>query len=614
MTLAANSACKNLNIAKGNSSTNNTYGRVALSTYDLEVSGSLRNYYAAVNTIPGTSSTAIPNQPITTAGGALKIVGGTRTLVSSSEWGNGTYVASNTLFPIVFAPNSGATITLNSTLRAQSWTFNSGTVSMTTACLVHADNGQNNQGDVTVNSNALLILNGTGSSNSLVRRSSGKKGGTFTVNGTLRFTGAAPYLAMTTIAFNGTVEYTGNNQSLVNFGGDGATTPNVYTNLVISGTGTTTIPFNITVNGNVTVNPGSTLSNGSYTLGLGDTASYTREVSGSGSIFIDLPSFTIATKTFDTDVTLSTFAAAASPGVTFAWKPVEVDLTGAGATFTTYGADLSGKTMKVRHSLGFTPMNAYWRMKNGSDVWGSWNELTTGLDGTFVEFTLPAKAQGDVQLVLPEDSNTQVQTLPVELSSFTGTPTAEYYIQLHWITQSETNITGYVVYRSQEADLEHALAITGLMEAANSANITHYYFTDEDVLPGTWYYWLAINEFDGSHTYHGPLQVILVHDVEEPEVPTIPIIEGISKIFPNPFNPATTISYILTAPANTKVSIFNMRGEKVREIFTGYQEIGNYTVVWDGKTTNGTKCASGIYYARLESGNLVQTRKMVMTK
>ncbi|HOA30228.1 MAG TPA: hypothetical protein PKL34_09305, partial [Candidatus Cloacimonadota bacterium] len=66
-------------------------------------------------------------------------------------------------------------------------------------------------------------------------------------------------------------------------------------------------------------------------------------------------------------------------------------------------------------------------------------------------------ATDDYTNQLPSYSITVDETLPVVLSSFSATITSQYFVQLHWVTQSETDALGYMIYRSLDNDLEHAI-------------------------------------------------------------------------------------------------------------------------------------------------------------
>jgi hypothetical protein len=69
--------------------------------------------------------------------------------------------------------------------------------------------------------------------------------------------------------------------------------------------------------------------------------------------------------------------------------------------------------------------------------------------------------------------------------------------------------------------------------------------------------------------------------------------------FPNPFNPETTIFYELQKQSKVGLSIFNMKGQKVKTLINRTLQAGEYRTVWDGKDENGQSVSSGIYLYKL---------------
>jgi hypothetical protein len=84
--------------------------------------------------------------------------------------------------------------------------------------------------------------------------------------------------------------------------------------------------------------------------------------------------------------------------------------------------------------------------------------------------------------------------------------------------------------------------------------------------------------------------------------------------YPNPFNPSTIIRFQIAAPENVVLSVFNANGQMVRTLVNGRQECGSYAVPWDGMTDSGIRATSGVYYYRLQAGNHVEMRKMVVVR
>jgi hypothetical protein len=83
--------------------------------------------------------------------------------------------------------------------------------------------------------------------------------------------------------------------------------------------------------------------------------------------------------------------------------------------------------------------------------------------------------------------------------------------------------------------------------------------------------------------------------------------------YPNPFNPATTISLSLSEASGWSVKIYNIAGQLVNE-FAGISEAGLVEVSWDGTDKKGEVLASGIYFYRVQAGNHKTTKKLMLIK
>jgi hypothetical protein len=84
--------------------------------------------------------------------------------------------------------------------------------------------------------------------------------------------------------------------------------------------------------------------------------------------------------------------------------------------------------------------------------------------------------------------------------------------------------------------------------------------------------------------------------------------------YPNPFNPSTVIRYNIPQSANVSVKIYNMLGQEIKTLFTGNQNLGVHSVIWNGDTNFGTKAASGTYIFMVKYNNQFQVKKMILLK
>jgi hypothetical protein len=83
---------------------------------------------------------------------------------------------------------------------------------------------------------------------------------------------------------------------------------------------------------------------------------------------------------------------------------------------------------------------------------------------------------------------------------------------------------------------------------------------------------------------------------------------------PNPFNPATSISYGVERSGWVELDLFNILGKHVRTLVAEDQTAGVRQVTWDGTDQAGRSVSSGVYLAQLRSGGHSTTRKMVLVR
>jgi len=85
--------------------------------------------------------------------------------------------------------------------------------------------------------------------------------------------------------------------------------------------------------------------------------------------------------------------------------------------------------------------------------------------------------------------------------------------------------------------------------------------------------------------------------------------------YPNPFNPETTISFSTTeSTENIEISIYNIKGQRIRSFIIHNSKSKINHVVWDGRNTTGRKVSSGVYLLRLKSNNENATKKIMLMK
>ncbi|MBI2418293.1 MAG: T9SS type A sorting domain-containing protein, partial [Ignavibacteriales bacterium] len=94
----------------------------------------------------------------------------------------------------------------------------------------------------------------------------------------------------------------------------------------------------------------------------------------------------------------------------------------------------------------------------------------------------------------------------------------------------------------------------------------------------------------------------------------LPVEFSLSQNYPNPFNPSTTIGFAVPVETDVEIIIYNIMGEKVKQIVGEHKQAGFYSVVWDGRNDYSDVVSSGIYIYSMKAGNYQSTKKLTFLK
>jgi len=243
-------------------------------------------------------------------------------------------------------------------------------------------------------------------------------------------------------------------------------------------------------------------------------------------------------------------------------------------------------------------------------AWHHANPYPATYPDSIVFSNLHFGAKGSIPVVL----GSQDSTLPVEFSSFTAVAMGTDSVNLHWVTQSETNLMGFVVYRNDSSLFASATSICNLIPATNSAQTTEYSWQDSGIqTAGSYYYWLQIVELNGSLINHGPISVEAGQPAGQ-NAPVVPLCTRLLPSYPNPFNPSTTIHYELNSPEYVSFRIYNCKGQLVATHSQNHDSAGRYSWIFHGVDKQGRALASGIYFCVMATKADTFINKMVIAK
>ena len=107
---------------------------------------------------------------------------------------------------------------------------------------------------------------------------------------------------------------------------------------------------------------------------------------------------------------------------------------------------------------------------------------------------------------------------------------------------------------------------------------------------------------------------ILVENTEMSINEDIPLAFKVYNAYPNPFNPITSIGYDLPEDGFINITIYSMMGNIVKTLVNGTQTAGNKTIQWNATNDKNEPVSAGLYLYTIQTGELRQTKKMILLK
>ena len=231
------------------------------------------------------------------------------------------------------------------------------------------------------------------------------------------------------------------------------------------------------------------------------------------------------------------------------------------------------------------------------------NKIVLKVTGGSLQVTVKATVDGTETAPV---NFTFTQLNPAELASFDGALQTDRVV-LNWSTVSQTNNAGWRIMRS--VDGENFEAVGNFVQGAGTSDaLMNYSFEDKD-LPGVdkVYYRLEQVDLDGSIAQSNVIEVLLGARMPLPT-------EFAVNVYPNPFNPSTTISYDLPEAGPVSVVIYDVLGQQVRRLVSQVTSAGRYSIQWDARDNQGRGVASGVYIAKVDAGTSTLSQKMLLLK
>ena len=173
-------------------------------------------------------------------------------------------------------------------------------------------------------------------------------------------------------------------------------------------------------------------------------------------------------------------------------------------------------------------------------------------------------------------------------------------VRVFWFLIVTTLILYLNVY-SQEIEFESHTITTGANQASSVYAIDVDSDGDMDVLSASW--------DDDKIAWYENLQMTGLDENNN-------LIQKLNYLtnFPNPFNPETNIVFNLLEEGQVQLDIYNIKGQKVKQLIKEQLIAGSHTVDWNGKNNSNKSVASGIYFYKISTGKDTDLKKMLLLK
>ncbi len=213
-----------------------------------------------------------------------------------------------------------------------------------------------------------------------------------------------------------------------------------------------------------------------------------------------------------------------------------------------------------------------------------------GSGGALIAWAQQTGIEDDIYAQRMTDADVAVAITSFEAVASDG------FVALRGRLRSDFGVETVNVYRASDGERRLIAQLHGTWS-------DQFEYVDRSVEPGrTYRYQIGVMDADGE--FLSPIASIRLD----------PVALELAQNRPNPFNPATTIRFVLASREHVTLTVFNADGARIRTLVDETLGLGAHDVAWDGRDENRVAVGSGVYFYRLEAGKQTRTRKMVLLK
>jgi hypothetical protein len=178
-------------------------------------------------------------------------------------------------------------------------------------------------------------------------------------------------------------------------------------------------------------------------------------------------------------------------------------------------------------------------------------------------------------------------------------------LELTWTPNGEPDLLGYRIYRGADPGFEPGPGSL-LAEQCDTLLLDDGWSWET----GYWYKVAAV-DIHGNESGYAVLGPEMVTGDDPMPVPGATFL---AQNWPNPFNPATTITFGIKESGHVSLRIYDAAGRLVTTLIDEMRPAGSYSTGWNGCGADGTRAASGVYFYRLKTAGFEKTRKMILLR